>query len=233
MRKPGVRLKRAAAAKALEFVTDGQRLGLGTGSTAAEFVALLGEKVAAGLNVICVPTSEVTRAQAEHLNIPLTTLDDTPQLDLTIDGADEIGPELALIKGGGGALLREKIVANASARMIVIADETKRVDMLGAFPLPVEVIPFGCQATVLALGRALESAGVAGEIVRRKDARGKLFTTDSGNFIYDCHLERIPAPALLADALANVPGLVEHGLFIGMCDTAIIASRRGAEIVDS
>ncbi|MGA7790530.1 MAG: ribose-5-phosphate isomerase RpiA, partial [Xanthobacteraceae bacterium] len=130
--------KRAAAARALEFVHPGMRLGLGTGSTAAEFVELLGKRVRGGLNVIAVPTSEATRAQAERLGIALTTLDDTPELDLTIDGADEIAPDLTLIKGGGGALLREKVVASASAKMIVIADESKSVAVLGRFPLPVE-----------------------------------------------------------------------------------------------
>src|SRR5919204_5037426 len=139
--------KRAAAARALEFVQPGMRLGLGSGSTARHFVELLGERVRAGLDVIGVPTSETTRSDAERLGIPLTSLDATPQLDLTIDGADEIGPDLSLIKGGGGALLREKIVASASARMIVIADETKWVPTLGRFPLPIEVVPFGLAAT--------------------------------------------------------------------------------------
>src|SRR5689334_19894903 len=134
--------KRAAAAGAIDFVRPGMRLGLGTGSTAKHFVELLAERVRAGLDVIAVPTSEVTRADAERLGVPLTTLDETPELDLTVDGADEIAPDLALIKGGGGALLREKIVATASARMIVIADESKWVAALGAFPLPVEVVPF-------------------------------------------------------------------------------------------
>src|SRR6478735_1464943 len=141
-------LKESAARAALDLVTDGMRLGLGTGSTAARFVAALGEQVAKGLNVVCVPTSEATRTQAERLGIPLTTLDETPQLDLTIDGADEIDDQLRMIKGGGGALLREKIVATASDRMVVIADESKLVTMLGAYPLPVEVVRFGLLATM-------------------------------------------------------------------------------------
>src|ERR1700747_2107271 len=149
--------KRAAPARALVFVRPGMRLGLGTGSTAAHFVTLLGERVRAGLDVVAVPTSEATRAQAERLGISLTALDETPQLDLTVDGADEIAPDLSLIKGGGGALLREKIVASASARMVVIADESKWGSALGRFPLPIEVVPFGLAAT----RRKIEAAGVA------------------------------------------------------------------------
>src|ERR1700741_3896815 len=148
--------KRAAAARAIDFVRSGMRLGLGTGSTAKHFVELLAERVRAGLDILAVPTSETTRAQAERLRIALTTLDETPALDLTIDGADEIAPDLTLIKGGGGALLREKIVAMASARMIVIADESKWVATLGRFPLPIEVIPFGLAAT----RRAVEAAAI-------------------------------------------------------------------------
>ena len=140
--------KRAAAARAVEFVRPGMRLGLGTGSTAKHFVELIGERVRAGLDIIAVPTSQVTRADAERCGIALTTLDETPELDLTVDGADEIGPDLSLIKGGGGALLREKIVAAASARMIVIADRSKWVAQLGRFPLPIEVAPFGLGATL-------------------------------------------------------------------------------------
>src|SRR2546421_9452872 len=146
--------KRAAAARAVEFVRPGMRLGLGTGSTARPFVELLAERVRAGLDVIAVPTSEATRRDAERLGVPLTTLDETPQLDLTVDGADEIGPDLSLIKGGGGALLREKIVAAASARIIVIADETKWLPVLGRFPQPIEVMPYGLAATQ----RAVEAA---------------------------------------------------------------------------
>src|SRR6476660_6972200 len=146
--------KRAASARALDFVRPGMRLGLGTGSTARHFVELLGEKVRAGLDVVAVPTSETTAADARRCGVPLTTLEETPQLDLTIDGADEIDPDLTLIKGGGGALLREKIVAAASARMIVIADESKWVSLLGVFPLPIEIAPFGAAATL----RAVEAA---------------------------------------------------------------------------
>src|SRR6476660_2603146 len=147
--------KRAAAARAIEFVRPGMRLGLGTGSTAKHFVELIGERVRAGLDIIAVPTSEATFADAKRCGIPLTTLDETPQLDLTVDGADEIGPGLSLIKGGGGALLREKIVAAASARMIVIADGSKLVTTLGRFPLPIEVVPFGLPATERAIEKAI------------------------------------------------------------------------------
>src|SRR6266576_6892482 len=145
--------KRAAATRALEFVQPGMRLGLGTGSTARHFVDLLAERVRAGLAVVGMPTSEETRAQAARLGVPLTTLDETPALDLTVDGADEIAPDLSLINGGGGALLREKIAAAASAQMLVIADESKCVPMLGTFPLPIEIVPFGLAAT----RRAIES----------------------------------------------------------------------------
>src|ERR1700731_2103672 len=154
--------KRAAAARAIEFARPGMRLGLGTGSTAKHFVDLLGERVRGGLDVVAVPTSEATRAQAERLGIPLTTLDEMPELDLTVDGADEIAPDLTLIKGGGGALLREKIVAAASARMIVIADETKYVPMLGRFALPIEVTPFGLAASRRAVEAAAQATGCPG-----------------------------------------------------------------------
>jgi len=159
-------LKDSAARAALDLVTDGMRLGLGTGSTASRFVAALGERVAAGLNVICVPTSEATRAQAERLNIPLTTLDQTPQLDLTVDGADEIDGQLRMIKGGGGALLREKIVATASDQMVVIADDSKLVRTLGAFPLPVEVVRFGFAATRRMVEAMAAQAGCKGPMCR-------------------------------------------------------------------
>src|SRR5258707_13634558 len=165
-------LKRQAAACALEYVRDGMNLGLGTGSTAKHFVELLGEQVRAGLNVVGVPTSEVTRTDAVRCGIPLTTLDDVDRLDLTIDGADEIDPALDLIKGGGGALLREKIVAAASDRMIVIADDSKWVEVLGRFPLPVEVVPFGLAATRRAIGKAFAESGVSGQMVVRKGPDG-------------------------------------------------------------
>src|SRR5207248_4574208 len=161
-------MKRQAAARAMREVADGMRLGLGTGSTAKHFVERLGEKVRAGLKVIGVPTSEATRGDAMRCGIALTTLEDIDRLDLTVDGADEIDPALNLIKGGGGALLREKIVAAASDRMIVIADDTKWVDVLGRFPLPLEVIPFGLAATRRGMAKAFAQCGVSGEMVLRK-----------------------------------------------------------------
>jgi ribose 5-phosphate isomerase A len=224
-------LKRDAAAKALTFVEDGMRLGLGTGSTAKHFVDLLAERVRGGLKVVGVPTSEVTRAQAESLGVPLTTLDETPELDLTIDGADEIDPELNLIKGGGGALLREKIVAAASARMIVIADASKQVAALGRYPLPIEVNVFGLGATRRAIEKALEAEGCSGPISVRTKADGHVFVTDGGHMILDAACARIADPAALASRLHSVPGVVEHGLFIGLASLAIIASPGGAEVV--
>src|SRR5438128_96501 len=164
--------KRAAAARAVEFVSPGMRLGLGTGSTARHFIELLAERVRSGLNVVAVPTSEATRRDAERLGVPLTTLDEMPLLDLTVDGADEIAPDLSLIKGGGGALLREKIVASASARMVVIADESKCVPLLGKFPLPIEVVPFGLAATRRAVEQATNAVGAAGPVRLRRDKDG-------------------------------------------------------------
>jgi ribose 5-phosphate isomerase A len=224
-------LKRDAAAKALTFVEDGMRLGLGTGSTAKHFVDLLAERVRGGLRVVGVPTSEVTRKQAESLGVPLTTLDETPELDLTIDGADEIDPDLNLIKGGGGALLREKIVAAASGRMIVIADQTKMVKMLGRYPLPIEVNVFGLGATRRAIEKVLEAAGCSAPISVRTKADGHVFVTDGGHMILDAACARIPDAAGLASSLHSVPGVVEHGLFIGLATFAIIASPGGAEVV--
>ncbi|GJD47507.1 Ribose-5-phosphate isomerase A [Methylobacterium crusticola] len=221
-------LKRAAAARAVALVTDGMRLGLGTGSTAAFFVELLGARVRQGLAVIGVPTSEATRAAAQAAGIPLTTLDETPELDLTVDGADEIDAGLRLVKGGGGALLREKIVAAASRRMVVIADGDKRVAVLGRFPLPIEVVPFGLGATRRAVEAALPRAGCAGALTLRQAADGSALVTDGGHLILDAHLGRIPDPDALAHALAAIPGVVEHGLFLGLATGAILASREPA-----
>lgn len=219
-------LKEKAAAAALEHVENGMRLGLGTGSTAAHFVRLLGERVRDGLDVVGVPTSEATAALASAAGVPLSTLDETPELDLDVDGADEIGPGLALVKGGGGALLREKIVAHAAARMIVIADEGKCVETLGAFPLPVEILAFGMTATVLALERAALDLGLPAALdLRRRD--GLPLTTDSGNVIVDASFGRIPDPEALANCLSAIPGVVEHGLFLGYADLALVASPSG------
>jgi len=224
--------KRAAAMRALECVRPGMRLGLGSGSTMRHFVDLLGERVRAGLALVGVPTSEATRIQAEGLGIPLTTLDETPDLDLTVDGADEIAPDLSLIKGGGGALLREKIVAAASAALVVIADHSKWVSALGHFPLPVEVVPFGLAATRRAVEAAAASAGCPGPALLRRTGDGHAFVTDGGHFILDAALGRIADPPALARRLAEIPGVVEHGLFIGMARTAIIAGPDGVRVVD-
>ena len=223
--------KARAAAMALDLVEDGMRLGLGTGSTAAYFVEGIGAKVAQGLKLICVPTSETTRLQAERLQIPLTTLDETPHLDLTVDGADELDDQLRLIKGGGGALLREKIVASASDRMVVIADRSKLVATLGKFPLPVEVVSFGLAATRALIEAMAQEAGCNGNITLRPDPSGRPFVTDQGNHVLDCAFGQIPEPDLLSFALKQVPGVVEHGLFLGIADAAIVAGPEGVQMM--
>ena len=225
--------KQQAAAAALVEVKPGMRLGLGSGSTARHFVDLVGRKVAAGLDVICVPTSEATGAQARSLGIPLTDLEATPELDLTVDGADEIGPGLALIKGGGGALLREKIVAAASARMIVIADASKKVAALGHYPLPIEINLFGLGATTRRIEKLMAKFGAGGGLRRRLQRDGSVFVTDGGHAILDAFFGRISAPEALADALIDVPGVVQHGLFIGLCKRAYVAGPAGIEILDA
>ena len=224
--------KRAAAARAVEFVRPGMRLGLGTGSTARHFVELVGERVRAGLDIVAVPTSQATQADAERCGIPLTTLDETPELDLTVDGADEIAPDLSLIKGGGGALLREKIVAAASARMIVIADETKWVATLGRFPLPIEVAPFGLKATWRAIEKAIGAILGPKTLMLRQGKDGHAFVTDGGHCIIDAALDRIDDPKAIAHALSGVPGVMEHGLFIGLAQMAILAGPDGVRTVE-
>lgn len=225
--------KQQAAEHAMQYVESGMKLGLGTGSTAAKFVDLLGAKVKQGLDVVCVPTSEATRAQAASLGIRLSTLDETPFLDLTVDGADEIDAELRLIKGGGGALLREKIVAVASQRVIIIADHTKRVEVLGKFPLPVEVVQFGLTATRDMIESLAADCGCEGPITLRQSSGGKPFVTDNGNFILDCAFEIIDDPDELEDALKLIPGVVENGLFIGIADLGIIAGPMGVEVLSN
>jgi ribose 5-phosphate isomerase A len=225
-------LKQAAAARAIEFVRPGMRLGLGTGSTAAHFVELLADRVRAGLDIIAVPTSEATRAQAARLGIVLTTLDETPELDLTVDGADEIAPDLTLIKGGGGALLREKIVATASARMVVIADESKWVSVLGRFPLPVEIAPFGATVTQRMVEAAVSGEGDAVPAPLRRDQNGHAFVTDGGHWLLDAQLRRIADPRALAGKLAAIPGVMEHGLFIGLAQAAIVAGPDGVRLIE-
>jgi ribose 5-phosphate isomerase A len=226
------KLKRQAAARALDEVRDEMRLGLGTGSTAKHFVELLGERVRNGLKIVAVPTSEATGADALRLGIPLATLDDIDRLDITVDGADEIDHGLSLIKGGGGALLREKIVAAASDRMIVIADESKWVATLGRFPLPIEVIPFGLAATRRAIARAFAESDVSGDMLLRTSKDGHVFVTDGGHWIVDAHLARIQDARRLAKHLSAIPGVVEHGLFIGLATTAILAGAQGLRVVD-
>jgi ribose 5-phosphate isomerase A len=225
--------KRAAAAQAVTLVEPGMRLGLGTGSTARHFVEMLGERVRGGLAVTAVPTSMATRTLAAEAGIPLSTLDETPELDLTVDGADEIDPDLNLMKGGGGALLWEKIVAAASARMVVIADDTKWVPALGRFPLPIDVVPFGVAATRLAVEKAAAAAGCPGPVVQRLIAEDRPFVTDGGHFVLDASLTRIPDPAALAARLAKVPGVAEHGLFIGLASMAILAGPGGVRTVEA
>jgi ribose 5-phosphate isomerase A len=220
-------LKRAAAAAAMTFVRPGMKLGLGTGSTAAHFVDLLG---ASGLDVVCVPTSEATRAQAARLGLTLATLNECPSLDLTIDGADEFDDALRLIKGGGGALLREKIVAAASARMIVTADAGKRVKTLGAFPLPVEIDPFGAKATLRHVETAARELGLKGEVTPREKS-GATFVTDGGHWILDCAFGAIADPETLELLLDGIPGVIGHGLFIGLATTILCAGENGVEVL--
>jgi len=223
------RRKQAAARRALELVRPGMNLGLGSGTTAREFVDLVGEEVKRGLKIVCVGTSKATEEQARSLGIPLATLDEIPELDLTVDGADEIDPELRLIKGGGGALLREKIVAAASKRMAVIADSSKLVQRLGAFPLPVEVVPFGLAATRRHIEQAIADLGLAGPLRLRGEP--KPFVTDGGHYILDCSLGAIEEPERLGEALSTIPGVVEHGLFVGFARTAIVAGAEGVQVL--
>lgn len=226
------RWKQQAAERAIALVEDGMVLGLGTGSTAARFVDLVAERVRAGLKVLCVPTSEATRLQAERAGIQLATLDEQPFINLTVDGADELDDQLRLIKGGGGALLCEKIVATASDRMVVIADASKRVATLGRFPLPIEVVRFGLVATRAMIEGLAEDVGCQGEIVLRMAASGEPFVTDSGNYILDCAFGAIEDPEALDEALKYVPGVVENGLFLGIADSAIIAGPDGIVVLD-
>lgn len=225
-------MKIKAAAAALEHVEDGMRLGIGTGSTAEEFVRLLAEKVAGGIKVQGVPTSERTARLCVELGVPLKSLDELPELDLTIDGADEIDQHLTLIKGGGGALLREKIVAAASRRMIVIADETKVVDTLGHYPLPIEINPFGQVSTRVAIEKLASRLGLTGALTLRARGDDGVFMTDGGHLILDASFGRIPDADALASQLNAIPGVVEHGLFINLASLAIIAGPAGARVME-
>ncbi|SCB07351.1 ribose-5-phosphate isomerase RpiA [Rhizobium hainanense] len=225
-------MKIEAARAALAYVESGMRLGIGTGSTAEEFVRLLAEKVAAGLSIQGVPTSERTAKLCTELGVPLKSLDELPELDLTIDGADELDGALTLIKGGGGALLREKIVAASSARMIVIADQSKVVETLGAFPLPIEVNPFGLVSTRILIEKAASRLGLSGALNMRHSG-DSLFVTDGGHFIVDASFGRIPDAEALSSELYSIPGVVEHGLFIHMATQAIIAGPAGARTLQA
>jgi ribose 5-phosphate isomerase A len=225
---PAERGKRAAAAKALEYVEDGMKLGLGTGSTAKWFVDLLAERMQAeGLRITGVPTSSRTRAQAKGLGIPLATLDEVGQLDLTIDGADEFDADLNLIKGRGGALLQEKIVATASTRMVVITDPSKQVSALGAFPLPVELVRFGAGATMRLIGELLEQHDVAGRGMALRPGEDGPYITDEGHYIVDLDLGRIGDPARLNAELNTIPGVVETGLFCGIATAIVVGEADG------
>lgn len=226
--------KYVAARRAVEFVEDGMKLGLGTGSTAAWMVRCLGEVIRKdGLRITGVPTSTRTAELARQVGIHVISLDEARWLDITIDGADEYDPDLNLIKGGGGALLQEKIVATASDRMIVIADATKAVEHLGAFPLPVEVVPFGWQTTKALVEEMLDSLDVIGQTATLRMNRDAPFVTDEGNFILDLHLLRIGNPRQLSLVLNQVPGVVENGLFVDICDVVVVGHADGrVEVTD-
>lgn len=222
-------LKREAAARAVAEIASGMKVGLGTGSTARHFVELLGERVAAGLDIVGVPTSEATATQARQCGIPLSDLDTLDKLDVTVDGADEIDAALNLIKGGGGALLREKIVAASSEAMIVIADSSKLVETLGRFPLPIEVNRFGLGATRRAIADVMARHEAQGELRLRETSAGEPFQTDGGHLILDAFFGRISRPEALSIELLNIPGVVQHGLFLNMCRKAYVATPNGVE----
>lgn len=216
--------KEAAARASLQYIKDGQVVGLGTGSTAAYFIKLLGEEVKNGLRVRGIPTSDRSEELAKSLGIPLITLDDCQEIDVTVDGADEVDPQLRLIKGGGGAALREKIVASATKKLVIVADATKQVPRLGKFPLPVEVIRFA-QALVT---KRIE--GLGAHVSLRRNSDGSPYVTDENNHILDCRFGEIRDADGLAQELSEMPGVVEHGLFIGMASVVLFA--RGSEIVE-
>ncbi|WP_405176729.1 ribose-5-phosphate isomerase RpiA [Paenibacillus sp. FSL H8-0261] len=220
-------VKQLAAEKAVEYVEDGMKVGLGTGSTAYWAIRKLGERVSEGLKITAVATSSASEEQARELGIPLVAFCDIDSLDLTIDGADELDSSLQLIKGGGGALLREKIVASNSTRMIVIADEGKVVNTLGKFPLPVEIVPFAWEWTVAELAKL----GCQPEL---RGSGEELYKTDNGNYIADCRFEAIEAAPKLALTIQNIPGVVDHGLFIGIAAMAIVGKLDGTiEIIEA
>ena len=226
-----VEKKILAAQKAFEYVEDGMKLGLGTGSTADEFTKILSDNVKNGLDVICVPTSENTKDLAESLSIPLASLENLNFLDLTVDGADEVDDDLSLLKGGGGALLREKIIAFNSKKMIVIADDTKKVSKLGEFRLPIELIKFEHKITINRVLEKLENIGYPGTAELRV-INGNPFTTDSENLIYDLSIGLIEEPAIIDNLLNSIPGVVENGLFVDMANIVIIGEQNGVKIIE-
>ncbi len=222
--------KKAAAIAALEYVKPGSKVGLGTGSTANHFIEALAEKARGGFDVECVATSRASFQLAQGLGLKMTTLEKQPHLDVTVDGADEFDANFQLIKGGGGALLVEKIVATSSRMMVVIADQSKKVNALGKFPLPVEVVPFGVNATSWKIDRALRLCELKGkQVLRLKD--GKPFVTDSGNAIIDVSIGYIPDPRRLDGMLKSIPGVVDHGLFIDICGIVMMGSDAGVQIL--
>lgn len=225
--------KTMAAKAALELIEDGMKVGLGTGSTAAIFIDLLGRRVNDGLDVVCVPTSRASEIQAANLGIQLATLDEEPFLDVTVDGADELDQELRLIKGGGGALLREKIVAMASDKMVVIADESKLVDQLGAFPLPIEVEGFGLRSTFEMISVLCSELNLRQELHVRETPEGEFYKTDGGHYIIDGHFGAIPDPEELSDFLSLIPGVIESGLFLGVAERAIIGGASGVQVIEA
>jgi len=216
--------KEAAARASLRFVNDGDIVGLGSGSTAECAIRLLGERLKSGLRIRGIPTSVRSKELAASLGIPLTTLDDYQQIDVTIDGADEFDPELRLIKGGGGALLREKIIASASKKVVIVADSSKQVQVLGKFPMPVEVIPFA-QALI-----ANKITALGASVTLRQYVDENPFVTDDGHRILDCRFGQIPDPPTLAHTLSDMPGVVEHGLFINMVNVVLMG--KGDEVME-
>ena len=216
--------KEAAARASLRFVNDGDIVGLGSGSTAESAIRLLGERLKSGLRIRGIPTSVRSKELAASLGIPLTTLDDYQQIDVTIDGADEFDPELRLIKGGGGALLREKIIASASKKVVIVADSSKQVQVLGKFPMPVEVIPFA-QALI-----ANKITALGASVTLRQYVDENPFVTDDGHRILDCRFGQIPDPPTLAHTLSDMPGVVEHGLFINMVNVVLMG--KGDEVME-
>lgn len=220
------RQKRLAAERSLEYVRDGMCLGLGSGSTAAIMLDLLGQRVRDGLRVRGIATSEMSRQLAERAGIPIVDFDEVSRLDLTIDGADEVDPQLNLIKGGGGALLREKVVASFSRHVVIIVDSQKQVSQLGVFPLPVEVVRFAWRPLAQRLGDLGASPAL------RAGEAGSPYVTDEGNYILDCAFGRIEDPAALAARLDAMPGVVGHGLFIGLANTLIVGHGEGTLVID-